>query len=178
MKFLLLGLLIFTTVASEAQTRRRKPYQSPSYSTPKSSPSYESNYSSSYASSPSRLDFSGTVGFHFSGFGVLGLAAYRVLDDVLFQYDNSVSIESGVGAIFWDTTSVEIPIMGRWGFKIPNSDFTAGPRIGGAYLSGPGGFFGQVGGFGMYKYNSDISIRADLGFGGYTSLMVGATYFY
>ena len=154
---------------------------------------------SQWAQSHSPWDFSGLLGLFNPGFGFEALGAYRVADNVLTNIDDSLSIEAGLGFFAassnviggsYSYSEVEIPIMARWDFRIPNSKFIAGPELGFTYFTAGtvtvnnvqyaqsgGGLYLQLGGFGMWQFNDKFAIRGELKIINYTVIAFGVTYF-
>lgn len=144
-------------------------------------------------------DFSGMLGLYNPGFGLEGLAAYRIVDNLIPNIDDSLSVESGLGYISVNDSvagtnvsysTFEVPIMGRWDFRLNDSRIIVGPRAGFTYLSGGtvtiggtsysvrgGGLYLQIGGFGIFRFNDQWAGRAGIAVGGYTTLTLGVTYF-
>jgi hypothetical protein len=181
-----------TTVAQQHRTHRTTHTTTPSYTS-----SYNS-YSSTAPASP--WDFSGQLLIWNPGVGFHALAAYRVLDNVVPNLDNSLSVESGLGFVsISDSVNglgvsysfIEIPIMARWDIRIRDSNFIVGPRAGFEYLAGGGSvtvngvnvnvrgnsLYFQFGGFGEYKFNSQWAARVDLMLVNWTAINLGVAYF-
>jgi hypothetical protein len=151
-----------------------------------------------WASSHSPWDFSGLLGLYNPGFGVNVRGAYRILDSILEDVDDSLSIEVGVGYVGASNTYggvsssyslIEFPILGRWDFRLNNTKFIVGGNTGFVYFAGSNvtvngvsyntnnGLYFVIGGQAMYELNKNWAVRADVDFGGYTILSVGVTYF-
>ncbi len=190
---LIVFLAVFTLAsAAQAQTPRRK--------APAARPAkyeYRTPVASTMPASP--WDFSAMLGLYNPGVGFGALAAYRILDQVLHEGDNSLSFESGINFVSVSDsvasssvsyTLIEIPFQARWDFRLSEGKLIVGPRAGFNYLSGSsvtinnvnytisrsGGIFFQLGGFGMYRFTENLAARIGIGFGGYTSIMLGLNY--
>jgi hypothetical protein len=167
--------------------RKYKPYVTPA-----------SPIDTRWANAHGPWDFSGLLGLYNPGFGIDARIAYRVLNSILEDVDDSLSVEVGVGFVSAtntyggqsiSTSLLEIPILARWDFRINNTNFIVGPNLGigiltGAsttvnnvtYTTGPG--FGiLIGGQGMYRFTDHWAGRVNVDFGDYTALTLGATYF-
>jgi len=196
MKHLRLALVILTIIIgitdiTHAQSPRRPVRKYRPYVTP-SNP-----IDTRWANDHSRWDFSGLLGLYNPGFGADARVAYRVLNSVLEDVDDSLSAEVGIGFVGQtntyggqsvSTSLVEIPLLARWDFRINNTNFIVGPNVGFGILAGnsvtvnnvsysTGGFYFLIGGQGIYKFNEHWGARANVDFGGYTNFSIGATYF-
>ncbi|MDZ4678704.1 MAG: outer membrane beta-barrel protein [Oligoflexia bacterium] len=144
-------------------------------------------------------DFSGLVGWYSPALGIQALAAYRVMDNLIPDLDESLSLESGITLVTSNEnvsgmgvtrSSFEIPIAARWDFRIPNTPIMAGPAAGFSYLNnsavvnvngqndtnrGSGMFF-RAGIFGMYRLQEQMWLRTDLTTGSFTTFKLGMTY--
>ncbi len=145
-------------------------------------------------------DFSGMLSLYSPGFAIGGLAAYRLTDNLLPKVDQSLSVESGVNAIFVNDnyggasvsySLIEIPVQARWDFYFDQGKFLVGPRAGFNFLAGSsnvtvngtsysinrgGGVYFQLGASGMYYFNPQWAVRAIIELGGYTTLALGLNY--
>jgi hypothetical protein len=151
-----------------------------------------------WAAAHSPWDFSGLLGLYNPGIGVQALGAYRVLNSVLEDVDDSLSVEAGIGYVGATNTyggvSVsyslfEIPVLARWDFRLSNARFVVGGNAGFVYMAGSNttvnnvsyntgtGLFFLIGGQGMYRFNDNWAVRVNIDVGGYTIFAVGATYF-
>lgn len=188
----ILAVIFGGTQSSNAQQKRTtvrkyKPYVTPA-----------SPIDTRWAAAHGPFDFSGLLGLYNPGFGVDARIAYRILNSILEDIDDSLSIEAGIGFVTASNTYggssvsyslLEIPIVARWDFRINNTNFIVGPNLGVgiltgnnvtvnnvSYTTGPG--FGiLIGGQGMYKFTDHWAGRLNVDFGGYTALTLGATYF-
>jgi hypothetical protein len=191
---LALTFLCLAPQVGQAQSRRtvRKTYKP--YVTP------PADIDTRWASSHSPWDFSGVIGIYNPGFGLGGRVAYRIVDNIVSDVDDSLSLEFGLGWVGASNTYggtsvsyslIELPAMGRWDFRLRNTNFIVGPQLGLSYLAGssvtggnnqtystPGGsIYLELGGFGIYRFSEKWGARADLKVGGYFSFTFGATYF-
>jgi hypothetical protein len=144
-------------------------------------------------------DFSGLVGWYSPALGIQALAGYRILDNVIPDVDESLSLESGVTVVTANEsvtgmgvsrTSFEIPLLARWDFRIPDTPLMVGPIAGFSYLSNSAtvslngvtdtsrgsGLFFRAGAFGMYRLQEQIWLRADFITGSYNTFQVGMAY--
>lgn len=159
----------------------------------------ESYSSNGWASHYGPWDFSGLLAFNTPGIGFQALAAYRIVDHLVEDLDDTLSIESGIGYLsasdtYFNTTYTytyfEIPIMARWDIHIRDSKFTLSPRAGFYYLTGGtttvngvsvttrgGSLYVQLGGAAFFHLSDEWALRADLAVGGFTNISFGATYF-
>jgi hypothetical protein len=198
LKFAVLVLSVFTILAEGqsglAQTRRPAPVRKyKPYVTP------ANPVDTRWASAHSPWDFSGMLGLYSPGFGFGARVAYRVLNSVLENIDDSLSVEAGIGYIGATNTYggvnssyslIEIPMLARWDFRLDNSRFVVGGNAGFSYLGGSsvtvngtnystggGTLYFLLGGQGMYRFNDNWAVRANLDVGGYFSIAAGVTYF-
>ncbi|CAM6005659.1 unnamed protein product [Sphagnum balticum] len=168
--------------------KRYKPYVTPS-----------NPIDTRWASVHSPWDFTAMLGIYNPGFGFGARAAYRILNSILEDVDDSLSVEAGIGYIGASNTYggvnssyslIEIPVLARWDFRLDNARFVVGPLAGFSFLGGSsvtvngtnystggGTLYFEVGGEGMYRFNDNWAIRANLEFGGYFNIAAGATYF-
>jgi hypothetical protein len=183
---------LFMGQASFAQTRRApvrkyKPYVTPA-----------NPVDTRWAAAHSPWDFSGLLGLYNPGFGFGARAAYRILNSVIEDVDDSMSIEAGFGyiaatntfgGISFSYSLIELPILARWDFRFVNSRLVVGGNAGFGILVGSSvtnngvsystgaGLNFLLGGQGMYRFNDNWAVRATFDFGGYTSILAGVTYF-
>lgn len=195
--FISRALIVFAVIVgsaqlSHAQTRRPvkkyRPYVTPS-----------NPVDTRWALAHSPWDFSGLAGLTSNpgGFGLNGRVAYRVMNSILEDVDDSLSAEVGIGFVAVTNTFngqsvsyslLEIPILARWDFRINDTKFIVGPNLGVGILAGSavtvnnvsysvGGVNFLIGGQGIYRISEKIGIRANVDFGGYTSFALGGTFF-
>jgi hypothetical protein len=186
-----LALALLLTLSAQAKTPVK------GTSTPPKKTYYETH--TRYSSDASPWDFSAMLGLYNPGTGFGALAAYRIVDDLLPNATDSLSIESGLNYVnISDTIAstsvsysvIEIPIQARWDFKILDNKLIVGPRAGLNYLtaqsvsiggtsysvSRSGGLYFQLGGFAIYKFNENWGARAGLAIGSYTTLSLGVNF--
>jgi hypothetical protein len=183
----LVAVLSFNPGRAEAQSRNSRASYTPS------------DVDTRWADRTGPWDFTGLLGLYNPGFGISARGAYRILDDVIRDVNDTLSIESGLGLVIvsdnvggssYSSTVFEFPVMGRWDFHLPDSKFTVGPQLGFTYLSGGsvtingvnysvrgGSVYVEIGGFARYDLNENWGLRFDLAVGGYTVIHFGATYF-
>jgi hypothetical protein len=198
LKYAVMALSVFAVLSAGpftfAQTRRPaaakkyKPYVTPA-----------NPIDTRWASAHSPWDFSGMLALYSPGFGFGARAAYRILNSVIEDVDDSLSVEAGIGYIGASNTYgglsqsyslIEIPILARWDFRLDNARFVVGGNAGFSYLGGSsvtvngtnystggGTLYFLLGGQGMYRFNDNWAVRANLDFGGYFSIAAGVTYF-
>lgn len=142
-----------------------------------------SAYSSHHYYYSDKWDGSALLGFSGPGIGIQGLVAYRVIDDVLREADDSMSFETGVGIISasdsfkknHSATVFEIPLKMRWDIHVRNSKFTVSPDAGFVYIS-EDGLNIQIGVSGIYSYSSNMKLRFGIDVGGFSTLFVGLNF--
>jgi len=188
----ILTLFITTPMASAQSHRRSSTHTTTTYS------HYDADIDTHWGNTHSPWDFAALLGFYNPGTGFGGRAAYRVLDNVLPNVDDSLSVESGLGIISvsdstpggsYSITIFEIPILARWDFRIPDTKLILSGTLGFDYLSGGtvtingqsyavrgGTVYVQIGGVGQYMFNENWGARLGLAVGGFTLITLGGTY--
>src|ERR1700677_2007586 len=127
LKFTVMVLSVFAILVqgnlSFAQTRRAPAKKYNPYVTP------ANPVDTRWAQAHSPWDFSAMLALYSPGFGVGARAAYRILDSLIPDVDDSMSIEAGIGYVGASNTYgglsvsyslIEIPVLARWDFRLDN----------------------------------------------------------
>ena len=155
-----------TPSKTSSPSRTTTPTKSaPTKAEPKISIPHISYADTAWSSNYGPLDFSGTLGFYDGRFGMQALAAYRLVDSIIRDINESLSVEAGIGQLGVGT--FEIPIMARWDFRVNNTKFIFGPKAGLTYVPNKVNF--QIGAMGIYQFMEEFGARADLLLGSYTT---------
>lgn len=200
LSFLMVIAFLFASVESEGRKRRkrrRKPpetYSQPAVSDPEPYP-LEIDQRHSDLNSP--WDVTGNLGWFNPGIGFGALGAYRVVNNIIRNFDDTLSVEAGLnivsvsetlGGVTTDYTALEIPVMGRWDMRLKRTKFTVAPLAGFSIVTGGtqtvngvnydtrGGLYIRIGAAGFYEIDSKWLARAQLTFGSYSALTFGVTY--
>ena len=199
----LLSALLFVSVSFAAGTAKKTTVKTKTRTVEQTNYNESSSTKGKWAQHYGPWDFSGLLALNNPGFGFQALGAYRFLDNVIPDLDDTMSFETGLGFISvsenlnvpgYNNNStysyIEIPIMVRWDIHLPASRFTVGPTAGFYYLSGGtqtvngvnastrgGNLYFQLGAVGFFQLSDQFALRAQVGVGGYTNLSFGVTYF-
>lgn len=193
-------LLASLNIASVAFAKTPE-YQSGTKNTKRpATPTYSYDSAPAYAHrGDTPWNFSAMLGLYNPGVGFGGLAAYHITDSFLPRTSQSFYVESGLGFVsVSDTVAgssvsymlVEIPIQARWDFHLAGGKFDVGPRAGFNYLTGASvtvngtsytiarssALYFQIGASGIYYFSDRFGVRAQIAFGGYTTLSVGLNF--
>ncbi|MCC6277017.1 MAG: outer membrane beta-barrel protein [Oligoflexia bacterium] len=192
-------LILLSAIILSAQLALAQGARSGKYTTGAQTSKTLSEEDRSWANEYGPWDFTAFVGFYNPGMGIQGLAAYRLLDSVLPNVDDSLSLESGLGFVSASETlggqsvsytAIEFPIQARWDFRIPDTAFMVGPRAGINYLTAGGSttvngvtyksrgseIYFQAGGHATYRLTEQWWLRTQVMFGSYTSIAVGGSF--
>ena len=127
-------------------------------------------------------DVTGQIGLYNTATGLGGLAAYHVLDDVVNDLDDALSVEFGLTYVYWNSgfygnivasgSAIEIPVMARWDIYLSDKTWVVSPRAGLTYVTSQGLGF-QLGASAMYPLDERLAIRGGLSIGTYTTFAFG-----